>query len=80
MEKTLEIGDKTYTLRELKYKDVAELSGQDEKQNAKILLLKATGLTEEEYEDLSMKDGVKLMKLVNEMNGIESDFQGAKAE
>ena len=34
----------------------------------------STGITDEEYEDLSMKDGLNLQKAVNEINGLE-DFQ-----
>lgn len=73
---TLEINEKTYTVSELKYKDVASLQDLTKSESAKKMMMLSTGITEEEYNDLSMSDGIELMKLANKVNGIEiENFQ-----
>ena len=75
-EKTITVGEKSYTIKELKYKDIAVVADMDKSTIAKSLMINATGITEEEYDNLSMKDGVKIMKVVNDLNGLtEGDFQ-----
>lgn len=77
-EKTLKIEDKEYTVKELKYKDIAEVSDLKKSEVAKSLLMSSTGITNEEYDELSMKDGITLMSAVNELNGLTGeDFQTA---
>lgn len=77
-EKTIEIDGKSYTIKELKYKDIAAVADLKKSEVAKILLIKATGISDEEYEELGMKDGISLMSAVNEVNGLtEEDFQKA---
>lgn len=76
---TIEISGKSYTVKELKYKDIAVVSDLPKPEVAKSLMMNSTGMTEEEYNEISMKDGVKLMKLVNDLNGMsETDFPDAK--
>ena len=77
MEQIIEIGDKSYTVKELKYKDIAMVSELSKPEVAKSLMMNSTGITEAEYDELSMKDGVKIMNLVNEINGLTEDFQQA---
>lgn len=77
MEKIIEIGEKSYTIKELKYKDITAVVDMEKSEAAKILLINSTGITDEEYNELSMKDGIALMKAVNELNGLEEDFQAA---
>jgi len=72
---TLEIEGKTYTVSELKYKDVAELQDLSKSESAKKLLQLSTGITDEEYNDIGMSTGIDLMKLVNKINNINEDFQ-----
>jgi len=77
-EKTIEIEGKSYTIKELKYKDIAAVADLSKSEVAKTLLINSTGLTDEEYEELSMKDGIKLMSEVNNFNGLtEEDFPKA---
>jgi len=77
-EKTIEIDGKSYTIKELKYKDIAAVADLSKSEVAKSLLINATGLTSEEYEELSMKVGIKLMSEVNSFNGLtEKDFPKA---
>jgi len=74
----LVLGEKTYTITELKYKDVAAVADLDKGAVAKTLLMSSVGLSQEDYDELSMSDGVKIMNVVNEINGlVEQDFQTA---
>jgi len=70
----IEANGKTYTVKEIKYKDVARLSEVSKEIAAKQMIMLSTDMSEEEYENLSMKDGIKLQQEVNELNGL-SDFQ-----
>jgi len=70
----IEINGKTYTVKEIKYKDVAKLSEVSKEEAAKQMIMLSVDMSEEEYENLSMKDGIKLQNEVNELNGL-SDFQ-----
>ena len=73
-EKKVQVGDKEFTVKELLYKDVTSLTDLDKSEAAKKMLIASTGLTEEEYDNLTMSDGIKLQKVVNDINGL-SDFQ-----
>ena len=35
----------------------------------------STGMTDEEYDNLSMRGGIKIQKVINKINGLEEDFQ-----
>ncbi len=72
-EKKIEIDGKSYTIKELKYKDLAAASDMEKSEVAKYLLVSSTGISNEEYEELSMKDGIKLMAVVNELNGLTGE-------
>ena len=61
-------------VKEMKYKDVVKFGDIPKEESAKKMMLVSTDLTEEEYENLSMKDGIKIQKVVNDVNGLE-DFQ-----
>lgn len=75
MEKEVEVNGKKYTLKEFKYKDIANLADVSKAEASKVLMQSSTGMTDEEYDNLSMRDGVEIMKVINEINGLESDFQ-----
>jgi len=66
---------KEYTVKEVLYKDVVENASENKSESAKLLLKLATGITDEEYATLTMRDGITLQKVVNEVNGFsEKDF------
>lgn len=73
-QETLEIEGKVYTISELKYKDVTSIGDISKEEAGKKLMILSTGITDEEYNELSMKDGVSVMKVINKLNGLE-DFQ-----
>ena len=70
---TLEIDGKEYTVSELKYKDVAELADLSKSDSAKKMMQISVGLTDEEYDNLSMSDGLELMKIANKLNNIDTE-------
>ena len=72
----VKIGEKTYIVKEIKFKDVTKLTNVSQEEASKILMKSSTDMTDEEYDNLSMKDGIKIMKIVNKLNGLEErDFQ-----
>lgn len=69
----MKIGEKEIEVKELKYKDLVTIADIPREEAAKKLLLAGTNITEEEYNNLGMKEGIELQKLVNEKNDL--DFQ-----
>lgn len=75
MEKKVTLNNgKEYTVKEILYKDLVGNATDDKAESAKLVLKMSTGITDEEYEILTMKDGVKLQAAVNEVNGFNEDF------
>lgn len=67
--------NKEYDVKELKYKDLAGLADFTKQDAAKQMIILSTEMTEEEYDNLSLKDGIDLQKKINELNGLDEDFQ-----
>jgi len=74
MEKKVIVGDKEHTIKEIKYKDAVKLSEISKEEAAKQMIILGTDMTEEEYDKLSIKDGVELQQAINDVNGL-TDFQ-----
>lgn len=66
---------KSYNLKELKYKDIASLGQKNQDEYAKKMMILSTNMSEEEYNELSMKEGLKIQKEINSLNGFDEDFQ-----
>ncbi len=80
MEKEIEILGKKIVVKEITYLDSIEIADLKEKEGLKSAIKKqiemATGLIPEEIETLSLKDGVLIQKIVNEVNSSDIvDFQ-----
>lgn len=75
MEKTIKIGDREFNLKELKYKVIASLSDLSKEESAKKLMILSTDMSDDEYDNLSLKEGITLQKEINEFNGLGEDFQ-----
>ncbi len=75
MEEKVKIEEKEYTVKEIKYKEVTKLSDIPKEEASKILMQLSTGMTDEEYDNLSIKEGIKLQKVINKLNGLEEDFR-----
>jgi hypothetical protein len=70
MEKKIEVKGKSYIVKELKYKDVAELADLPKGEIAKKQMILCTGMSEEEYNELSMSEGIEVQKVINEVNNL----------
>lgn len=70
----IEIKGKKYVVKELKYKDLIGNTTTDQKTMLKEMIKMSTEMTEDEFNDLGVKDGIKLTNLVNEVNGLNEDF------
>ncbi len=71
----VEVSGKKYTVKEIKYKDVTKLSDVSKEEASKVLMQLSIDITDEEYDSLSMRDGIKLQKVINKVNGLDEDFQ-----
>ena len=75
VEKIIKISNgKEYTIKEVKYKDMVASAGGSKEESAKFLLKTSSGMTDEEYDEVSMKDGILLQKAINEINGLDESF------
>lgn len=75
MEKEVDINGKKVIVKEISYMQGVSLEECPTKsEKIRKLMMFSTGLTDEEMDKLSMKEGVKLQKVVNEINGL-SDFR-----
>ena len=75
MEKKITIGTREFILKELKYKVIASLADISKEESAKKLMILSTDMSDEEYDNLSLKEGITLQKEINELNGLGEDFQ-----
>ena len=74
-DKVIKIGDREITLRELTFEDSLILSDiKDQKESARKVIELATTLTEEERKKLTLREGLQLIKEINEFNGLTEDF------
>ena len=77
MGQIVKLKDKEYEIKEVKYKDLINqenIADASPAQQAKRLMKLAIDITDEEFDNLSMKDGLALQKAINSVNGLE-DFQ-----
>lgn len=74
--KEIKINDRTFVVKEILYKESVKIGKEyanDSEQLNKQLLMLSTGLTSEEYETLSMKDGIALQTVFNDVNGLNAE-------
>ena len=72
--KEIVVDDKKFIITEIKYKELTSFADLEKGEAAKKIMLVSTGMTEEEYDELSVKEGMAIQKEINELNGLE-DFQ-----
>ena len=78
--KEVTIGDKTFTVKEVKFSEFMNQKGLSQEDATKRLFQLSIGLTDAEYLALSLKEGVALVEAVNEVNGLAEgvNFQPTK--
>lgn len=72
MEEHVEVEGKSYTVTEIKYKDLTSLGQIPQEEAAKKMMMLSTGMSEEEYNELSMRQGLEIQKAINKLNGLEA--------
>lgn len=79
MEKDIEIYGKKYKLREMSYITAVKLEGLTKDQIAREMFKSCAGLSDEEIDKLSIKEGVALTTAINTFNN-PVDFQNPTEE
>ena len=75
--KIVNIGDREFKIKELSLDDSLVLSGiKDPQESTKKILQIAVDppLSDEDRKSLSMRDGLKLIEEINNLNGLGKDF------
>ena len=76
MEKTIEVNGKTFKVRELLATELDDILALPEaKQHLKLQVTKSTGISEEEYLKLTVKERLAILLVTNDLNGLNEDFQ-----
>lgn len=75
--KDITIGDRKFQIKELRGVDVDDIDWNDKKNAIKKQIQLSTGLTDLDYENLTLKERLFLLQEINEINGL-SDFQTAQ--
>lgn len=74
MEKKVVVNEKEYTVKEIPYLEaVAFGDSKTKRESAKLMMMACVGLTEEEVNKLTFKEGAELQKAIDEVNGV-ADF------
>ena len=73
------VGDKEFTIKELLYKDLAELTDLSKSEMTKKLIMSSAELTEEDYNLLTIGQGIKLQNSISELNNL-TDFQDPQTQ
>lgn len=75
MQKEIDVSGKKVIVGELKYRDITQMADLSKEAGIKLLIMKSTNMTSEEYDNLSLKDGMIIQQAVNELNGLDSFSQ-----
>ena len=79
MEKEVEINGKKYTIKEMTYVDALSIDVNNPVEAGKITLRACAGLSDEEINKLSVREGIELQKAIDEVNGLQ-DFRNPTKE
>jgi len=69
MQKELKIGEKTFIVRELLAIELDDINFDDKKESIKKQVMLSTGITEEQYKNLTIKERFAIVNTINEING-----------
>jgi len=77
MNKTIKVGEKSFVVRELLAVELDDINWDDKKEALKKQVIISTGISEQEYSSLTVKERLAIVRAINEINGFE-DFQGSQ--
>lgn len=73
-QKQIVVGSKTFNIRELKAIELDDIDFSDKKNGLKKQILLSTGLSEDEYNNLSVKERHRIITTMNDINGLNENF------
>jgi len=74
MEELIKLGTKEYTVKKVLYKDlIGEIRTNPNTDQFTALFRLSTGMSDEDYNQLSLFDGLKLQKAVNSINDLDEN-------
>lgn len=68
------VGSKNFTVRELLAREADGIDWTNSKEALKKQIVISTGITEDEYDNLTIKERLTLVNAINDINGLK-DFQ-----
>ena len=71
----VELSIRKFTVRNIRFMDMACTDTANKDAATRRTLQLGSDLTDEEINNLSVKDGIKLTKAINELNGFTEAFQ-----
>lgn len=74
MEKEIDVNGKKFRVRELKAIELDDINWDDKKTAIKNQVMLSTGMNDNEYNGLTVKERLNIVRAINEINGFE-DFQ-----
>jgi len=75
MESKIIVSGKTFTVRELLARELDEaLETEDKKDSLRKQVKFSTGISDDEYDKLTVKERIAIVREINKLNGVE-DFQ-----
>ena len=69
MEKEIQVDGKSYKIRELLFVEIINIPADNKQEASKKMIQLATGISDDDFQKLTVKEGLKLMETINEMNG-----------
>ena len=74
MQKEIKVGEKTFIVREMLAVDTDDIDWNNRGDAIKKQVIISTGISEDEYKLLSVKERLVIVQTINEINGF-NDFQ-----
>jgi len=78
MEKEIELSIRKVKVKEIKFVKMSGIDSSNKEDAGRKILKYGSDLTDAEIEDLSVRDGIKLTKEINELNGFTEDVNFQK--
>lgn len=76
--KQVDVNGKKFIVKEILAKDFDNINFEDKKTAAKMQIQLATGMSDAEYDALTMKERIHIFQAMNQLNGLE-DFRKASS-
>lgn len=72
--KEVVVGQKKYIVRELLGKEVDSIDFSDKNKSTKEQVILSTGMTASEYDELTFRERLSIIKQMNILNGLDTNF------